>query len=285
MVKSGLVLACVALAQWVSAQQAPQMEALPIDPNVRYGVLDNGLTYYVRHNETPKNRAEFHIAQKVGSILENEDQRGLAHFLEHMAFNGTEHFPGKNMLNYLENKGIKFGVDINAYTGFDETVYRISNVPTQNQNLVDSCLLVLYDWACAISLNDKDIDEERGVIHEEWRTRADANWRTWEVTVPVMFAGSQYANRMPIGTMEVVMNFPYQALRDYYHKWYRPDQQGIIVIGDFDADKMEAQNCSVKSKCPKTRQNVSTTPYPITKSPSLHSTKTKKPHTPGWISI
>lgn len=146
MVKSGLVLACVALAQWVSAQQAPQMEALPIDPNVRYGVLDNGLTYYVRHNETPKNRAEFHIAQKVGSILENEDQRGLAHFLEHMAFNGTEHFPGKNMLNYLENKGIKFGVDINAYTGFDETVYRISNVPTQNQNLVDSCLLVLYDW-------------------------------------------------------------------------------------------------------------------------------------------
>ena len=241
MVKSGLVLACVALAQWVSAQQAPQMEALPIDPNVRYGVLDNGLTYYVRHNETPKNRAEFHIAQKVGSILENEDQRGLAHFLEHMAFNGTEHFPGKNMLNYLENKGIKFGVDINAYTGFDETVYRISNVPTQNQNLVDSCLLVLYDWACAISLNDKDIDEERGVIHEEWRTRADANWRTWEVTVPVMFAGSQYANRMPIGTMEVVMNFPYQALRDYYHKWYRPDQQGIIVIGDFDADKMEAQ--------------------------------------------
>ena len=241
MVKSGLVLAFLAIAQWVPAQQAPQMEALPIDPNVRYGVLDNGLTYYVRHNETPKNRAEFHIAQKVGSILENEDQRGLAHFLEHMAFNGTEHFPGKTMLNYLENNGIKFGVDLNAYTGFDETVYRISNVPTQNQNLVDSCLLVLYDWACAISLNDKDIDEERGVIHEEWRTRADADWRTWEATVPVMFEGSQYANRMPIGTMEVVMNFPYQALRDYYHKWYRPDQQGIIVIGDFDADKMEAQ--------------------------------------------
>ena len=134
MVKSGLVLACVALAQWVSAQQAPQMEALPIDPNVRYGVLDNGLTYYVRHNETPKNRAEFHIAQKVGSILENEDQRGLAHFLEHMAFNGTEHFPGKNMLNYLENKGIKFGVDINAYTGFDETVYRIKT-STKNAEL------------------------------------------------------------------------------------------------------------------------------------------------------
>ena len=239
MVKSGLMVAFLAVAQWASAQQAPQMEALPIDPNVRYGVLENGLTYYVRHNETPKNRAEFHIAQKVGSILENEDQRGLAHFLEHMAFNGTEHFPGKSMLNYLENNGIKFGVDLNAYTGFDETVYRISNVPTQNQNLVDSCLLVLYDWACAISLNDKDIDEERGVIHEEWRTRADATWRTWEATVPVMFEGSQYANRMPIGTMEVVMNFPYQALRDYYHKWYRPDLQGIIIVGDIDVEKTE----------------------------------------------
>ncbi len=238
MVKSGLVLAFLTVAQWVSAQ-APQMEALPIDPSVRYGVLDNGLTYYVRHNETPKQRAEFHIAQKVGSVLENEDQRGLAHFLEHMAFNGTEHFPGKNMLNYLEKNGIKFGTDINAYTSFDQTVYRVSNVPTTNEGLVDSCLLVLYDWACAISLNDKEIDSERNVIHEEWRTRADAQQRTWETVVPAMFPGSQYANRMPIGTMEVVMNFPYQALRDYYEKWYRPDQQGIIVIGDFDVDQME----------------------------------------------
>ncbi len=241
MVKSGLVLACLILAQWISAQQASQMQQLPIDPNVRYGVLDNGLTYYVRHNAEPKNRAEFHIAQKVGSILENEDQRGLAHFLEHMAFNGTEHFPGKNMLNYLENNGIKFGVDINAYTGFDQTVYRISNVPTQNQGLVDSCLLVLYDWACAISLEDKEIDNERGVIHEEWRTSSNAMRRTWDVTVPIMFEGSQYANRMPIGTMDVILNFPYQTLRDYYEKWYRPDQQGIIVIGDFDVDKMEQQ--------------------------------------------
>ena len=225
----------------VHAQKPAPGETAPVDSSVRVGQLPSGITYYLKHNAKPARRADFHIYYKVGAIQEEESQNGLAHFLEHMAFNGTEHFPGKNMLNYLENKGIKFGVDINAYTGFDETVYRISNVPTQNQNLVDSCLLVLYDWACAISLNDKDIDEERGVIHEEWRTRADANWRTWEVTVPVMFAGSQYANRMPIGTMEVVMNFPYQALRDYYHKWYRPDQQGIIVIGDFDADKMEAQ--------------------------------------------
>ncbi len=239
MVKSGLVAACLFLTQWVSAQEAPQMQQLPIDSNVRYGVLDNGLTYYVRHNEEPKNRAEFHIAQKVGSILENEDQRGLAHFLEHMAFNGTEHFPGKNMLNYLENNGIKFGVDINAYTGFDQTVYRISNVPTTNQGLVDSCLLVLYDWACAISLEDKEIDNERGVINEEWRTSSSAAQRTWEVTLPIMYEGCQYANRLPIGTMDVVMNFSYQTLRDYYEKWYRPDQQGIIVVGDFDVDQME----------------------------------------------
>ena len=168
-----IVCALLALISTSLFAQYDMKAPLPMDPNVRIGKLANGLTYYIRHNAEPKERASFYIIQNVGAILENDDQDGLAHFLEHMAFNGTEHFPGKNMLNYLENKGIKFGVDINAYTGFDETVYRISNVPTQNQNLVDSCLLVLYDWACAISLNDKDIDEERGVIHEEWRTRAD----------------------------------------------------------------------------------------------------------------
>lgn len=240
--KSLLAAAIIALAMPAIAQeQNPMTQQLPIDTQVRYGVLDNGLTYYIRHNETPKNRAEFHIAQSVGSILEEESQRGLAHFLEHMAFNGLEHFPGKTMLNYLEHNGIKFGTDINAYTGFDETVYRISNVPTTNPGLVDSCLLVLHDWSCAILLEDDEIDSERGVIHEEWRTRNDANWRIIEKILPEMFAGSQYANRLPIGTMEVVMNFPYQDLRDYYHKWYRPDNQGIIVIGDIDVDQMEAR--------------------------------------------
>lgn len=246
-----------------SAQEQQQLQPLPIDPAVRYGVLDNGLTYYIRHNETPQNRAEFHIAQKVGSILENEDQRGLAHFLEHMAFNGTEHFPGKAMLNYLEKNGIKFGTDINAYTGFDETVYRISNVPTNNEGLLDSCMLVLHDWACAISLEDKEIDEERGVIHEEWRTRSDANWRIWEATVPVMFEGSQYANRMPIGTMDVVMNFPYQTLRDYYHKWYRPDQQGIIIVGDIDVDKTEAKLKKLFGSIPKKENAAERIYYPV----------------------
>lgn len=240
--KTLLVAALVAFIMPVVAQEAnPMAQPLPIDAQVRYGVLDNGLTYYIRHNETPKNRVEFHIAQKVGSILEEENQRGLAHFLEHMAFNGTGNFPGKNMLNYLEHNGIKFGVDINAYTSLDETVYRVSNVPADNAGLVDSCLLVLYDWACDISLHEAEIDNERGVIHEEWRQRNNAQWRIMEKVIPVMFEGSQYANRLPIGTMEVVMNFPYQALRDYYHKWYRPDNQGIIVVGDIDVDKMEAR--------------------------------------------
>ena len=240
--KALLVAALVAFIMPAVAQEVnPMAQPLSIDANVRYGVLENGLTYYIRHNETPQNRAEFHIAQRVGSVLEEENQRGLAHFLEHMAFNGTGNFPGKNMLNYLEQNGIKFGVDINAYTGLDETVYRVSNVPTTNPGLVDSCLLVLHDWSCDILLQEAEIDSERGVIHEEWRQRNNAQWRIMEKVIPVMFQGSQYANRLPIGTMEVVMNFPYQDLRDYYEKWYRPDNQAIIVIGDINVDQMEAR--------------------------------------------
>ncbi|MCH5328278.1 MAG: insulinase family protein [Coprobacter sp.] len=234
-----LTLAFVFILSGTASIKAQQLAPLPIDPNVRYGQLENGLTYYVRHNEYPPNRAEFYIAQKVGSILEEENQRGLAHFLEHMAFNGTVNFPGKSMLNYLESIGVKFGANVNAYTSFDETVYNLSNVPVVRESIVDSCLLILHDWSCAIALEEKEIDEERGVIREEWRTRTDANMRMWDILIPTMFAGSQYANRMPIGTMEVVMNFPYQTLRDYYHKWYRPDQQGIIVVGDIDAEKTE----------------------------------------------
>ncbi len=212
---------------------------LAIDTAVRYGKLDNGLTYYIRHNSEPKNRADFYIAQNVGSILEEDNQRGLAHFLEHMAFNGTTHFPGKSMLEYLQDKGISFGRDINAYTSFDNTVYYISNVNTQNSALMDSTLLAIYDWGNEISLLDEEIEKERGVINEEWRTRGDAQMRMFEKVIPIMYAGSQYANRLPIGTMDVVMNFKPQTIRDYYEKWYRPDQQGIIVVGDFDAAVME----------------------------------------------
>lgn len=223
----------------VTDSAAPrQVTPMPIMPEVKHGVLPNGLSYYILHNEEPKGKANFYIAQKVGSTLENEKQLGLAHFLEHMAFNGSAHYPGKAMLNYLQSKGIRFGADINAYTGFDETVYRINNVPCADQPLMDSVLLVLYDWSCALSLEDKEIEEERGVIQEEWRMRNDANTRYFTALLPAVYSEYQY-QQMPIGKMEVVMNFPPQDLKDYYHKWYRPDQQGIVIVGDFDAAEME----------------------------------------------
>ena len=218
---------------------AQQMPPIPTDPNVRVGKLENGLTYYIRHNELPDNQADFYIAQKVGSILEEDNQRGLAHFLEHMCFNGTTNYPGNLLREYLESIGVKFGANLNAYTSIDETVYNISNVPVTRETVVDSCLLILHDWANDLTLDHEEIDKERKVIHEEWRTRTGAMMRMYEKVFPVMFKDSKYAYRLPIGTMEVVDNFPYQALKDYYEKWYRPDQQGIIVVGDIDVDKVE----------------------------------------------
>ena len=224
-----------------SAQQQPQMPPIPTDPNVRIGKLENGLTYYIRHNELPENRADFYIAQKVGSILEEENQRGLAHFLEHMCFNGTTNFPGKGIINWLETIGVRFGENLNAYTSIDETVYNINNVPVIRDGIVDSCLLILHDWANDLTLDPKEIDNERGVIHEEWRTGQGAMMRMYEQALPKAFEGSKYGHRLPIGTIEVIDNFPHQALRDYYETWYRPDQQGVIVVGDIDVDKVEAK--------------------------------------------
>ena len=211
---------------------------LPLNPKVLTGKLPNGLTYYILHNEEPKGRANFYIAQKVGSTLETPAQLGLAHFLEHMAFNGSKNFPGKTMLEYLQHKGIRFGADINAYTAFDETVYNINNVPTDDQALMDSVLLVLHDWSCDLSLEDAEIDNERGVIQGEARQRNDASYRRSSTLLPKVFEEYQY-HQMPIGSMEIVANFPYKDLRDYYEKWYRPDQQGIVIVGDFDAKAME----------------------------------------------
>ena len=231
-------LLCMAL---VSMAQQPQMPSIPTDPNVRIGKLDNGLTYYIRHNELPEDRADFYIAQKVGSILEEENQRGLAHFLEHMCFNGTTNVPCKGIINWLESIGVKFGENLNAYTSIDETVYNIDNVPVIRDGIVDSCLLILHDWANDLTLAEAEIDNERGVIHEEWRTGQGAMMRMYEQALPKAFEGSKYGHRLPIGTIEVIDNFPYQALRDYYEKWYRPDQQGIVVVGDIDVDKVEAK--------------------------------------------
>lgn len=233
-----VILALLSSTMIVRAQQMPP---IPVDPNVRIGKLENGMTYYIRHNALPEKRADFYIAQKVGSILEEDNQRGLAHFLEHMCFNGTKNYPGDALKQYLEKIGVKFGENLNAYTSVDETVYNISNVPVTRDGIIDSCLLILHDWADDLLLDPKEIDSERGVIHEEWRTRTGAMMRMYEKTFPEIYQGSKYAYRLPIGTMEVVDNFPYQALRDYYEKWYRPDQQGLVIVGDIDVDKVEAK--------------------------------------------
>jgi len=223
----------------VVAQQAQQMPPVPVDPDVRIGKLDNGLTYYIRHNNWPEQRAEFYIAQRVGSIQEDDDQRGLAHFLEHMAFNGSKHFKGNELLRWCESIGVKFGTDLNAYTSIDQTVYNISNVPTTRESIIDSCLLILYDWADGLLLEQQEIEKERGVIHEEWRLRTSAQMRMLERDLPKLYPNSKYGHRMPIGLMEIIDNFERPFLQQYYEKWYRPDNQGIIIVGDIDVDKIE----------------------------------------------
>ena len=235
---TALMLTIVSVATMM-AQDTSQLPSVPLDPDVRIGKLDNGLTYYIRYNNWPENRAEFYIAQRVGSIQENDDQRGLAHFLEHMAFNGSKHFKGNELLRWCESVGVKFGTDLNAYTSIDQTVYNISNVPTTRESIIDSCLLILYDWADGLLLEQEEIEKERGVIHEEWRLRTSAQMRMLERDLPKLYPGSKYGHRMPIGLMEIIDNFERPFLQAYYEKWYRPDNQGIIVVGDVDVDQVE----------------------------------------------
>ena len=233
------IFAAAILAGSTVTVSAQSPSLLPVDSDVRIGKLENGLTYYIRHNGLPEKQADFYIAQKVGSILEEDDERGLAHFLEHVCFNGTTHFPGNALREYLETIGVKFGANLNAYTSIDETVYNITNVPVTRDGVIDSCLLILHDWADDLTLSPEEIDKERGVIHEEWRTSMGAMMRMYEQVFPVIYQNNRYGHRLPIGTMEVVDHFPYQALRDYYEKWYRPDLQGIIVVGDINVDSVE----------------------------------------------
>ncbi|MDR2963766.1 MAG: insulinase family protein [Bacteroidales bacterium] len=250
-----LVVLCAAL---ISAAQP-----LPQDPKLRTGVLPNGMTYYIRFNNQPPNRADFYIAQRVGSILEEENQRGLAHFLEHMAFNGTVHFPGTSLRDFLEKNGIKFGENLNAYTSIDETVYNIKNVPSR-RGLMDSVLLVLHDWSNFLTLDSVEIDKERGVIHEEWRTRTGATARMYEQILPEIYGSDRYGHRLPIGLMSVIDNFQYQELRDYYHRWYRPDLQGIIIVGDFDIDSMEVRVKQLFSTIPAAQNPAERVYLPVT---------------------
>jgi len=242
-----LVIALMQLSGMVISQNVFN-QPVPVDPAARVGKLANGLTYYIRHNEEPKERASFYIIQNVGALLENDDQNGLAHFLEHMAFNGTKHFPGKGIINTLEKHGVAFGRNINAYTSFGETVYNLSDIPVKHEGLDATCLLVLNDWADFLLLTEEEIDAERGVISEEWRTRRTAGFRMQRQFLPVLLNGSKYMNRDVIGDLDVIKNFKYETLRNFYHDWYRTDLQAIAIVGDIDVDAVEQKVKELFSK-------------------------------------
>ncbi|MEM6328108.1 MAG: pitrilysin family protein, partial [Bacteroidota bacterium] len=211
---------------------------LTLDPAVRSGVLDNGLTYFVRENAEPEARAELRLVVNAGSILEEDDQQGLAHMLEHMAFNGTENFPEQDLVQYLEGIGMQFGPDVNAYTSFDETVYMLQ-VPTDSLETFTTGLDVLREWAGAVTVSDEEVEKERGVILEEWRLGQGAVGRVQKQHLPVLLQGSRYAERLPIGLPEVVETAPAQRLRDFYRDWYRPDLMAVVVVGDMDGAEVE----------------------------------------------
>ena len=257
------LLVCIA----GQAQMQGAAQPLPFDTAVVKGVLPNGMTYYLQHNDNPRQRAFFYIAQKVGSVQEDDNQRGLAHFLEHMCFNGSEHFKGNALVEFCQRIGVQFGADLNAYTAADRTVYNINNVPTTDAKNIDSCLYILYDWANGLTLDPKEIDKERGVIHEEWRMRSGAWMRILERQLPTLFPDSKYGQRLPIGLMSVVDNFKPQVLRDYYEKWYRPDLQGIIIIGDIDVKQMEQKVKDIFGKIPEQKNEAKFEYFPVPDNP------------------
>ena len=245
-----LFIVILVVASLPGVAQNASDKSVPLDPAFRIGKLDNGLTWYIRHNTEPAGRASYYIIQNVGSILEKDNQNGLAHFLEHMAFNGTSRFPGKALLSTLEKHGVAFGRDINAGTNFDETVYNLSDVPVDKPGLIDTCLMILADWSDFITLDENEINKERGVIIEEWRTRRNAQWRMMTQMLPVLFEGSMYAKRNIIGDTAVLKNFMPETLRQFYHDWYRTDLQAIAVVGDIDVDETEKKIKQIFSSIP-----------------------------------
>ncbi len=226
-------LLLIGMVAQINAQPIPQ------DKDVRVGKLENGLTYYIRHNNYPEKVASFYIAQKVGSVQENDDQRGLAHLLEHMAFNGSDHFKDNLLQEYLQSIGVEYGRNLNAYTSTDQTVYYITDVPTARISALDSCMLILKDWSNGITLSTKAIDQERDIVHNEYRMRIVGTQKILEQKLPELYPGSKYGERFPIGLMEVIDKCSPETLRAYYRKWYRPDNQGIIIVGDIDVDRTE----------------------------------------------
>ena len=220
-------------------QNAPLTAAVPVDPRITIGTLPNGLRYYLRANKQPLGRAELRLVVNAGSILEDDDQRGLAHFVEHMCFNGTRHFPKQDVVAFLQSTGMRFGAHINANTSFDQTVFQL-RIPTDNAGVIDRSLLILEDWAHAVSFDPSEIDKERGVILEEWRTGLGAGARMLDVQLPVLLKDSRYADRLPIGKPEIIRSFPYERLKKFYTDWYRPDLMAVIAVGDFDPATIES---------------------------------------------
>ena len=231
-----VALLCVLAAAGKLWAQTPDGD-LPFDPNVLRGTLGNGLTYYVKENREPLNRAQLRLVVRAGSILEEEDERGLAHYVEHLAFDGTERFSGQEIVAYLESIGSKFGPDLNAYTSFDETVYKIE-IPTDDPAVTDTAFEILSDWAYAITFDPEEVELERGVVLEEWRTRRGAAARLRDQQFPVLFGDSRYSDRLPIGLVEVIETATADDLRAFYERWYRPDLMAVIAVGDFDAEQM-----------------------------------------------
>ncbi len=266
------IIAFAALAiMGVQAQGNPMMAPLPQDPELRKGVLPNGLTYYIRHNAKPENQADFYIYDRVGAVQEEDLQIGLAHFLEHMAFNGTKNFPEKNMINYLESVGVKFGANLNAWTAMEQTQYMMQGVPLTDPSVVDNVLLILHDWAYYITLAEEEIDNERGVIIEELRTRQDASWRIREKSAPYLYGDTKYAKRNIIGTEERLKSFTYDELRDFYHRWYNTSNQCIVVVGDFDVDEMEQKVIATMSDIPAVEnpEAIEYIPIPVNEKPAI----------------
>src|SRR5260221_2407681 len=241
-----LVAAIVAVSGLVWAQQpaatappAPLTQPIPVDAQITTGKFPNGLQYYIRANKKPENRAELRLVVKAGSILEEDDQQGLAHFVEHMAFNGTSHFPKHGVVSFLESLGMRFGADINASTGFDETVFTLT-VPTDRPGTLDRSLLILEDWAHNVSFDPVEVEKERGVVIEEWRGRRGAGARVQDRLVPVMLKGSRYADRVPIGKTQILQGFKPERLEQFYADWYRPDLMAVVAVGDFDQAEVAA---------------------------------------------
>ena len=221
-----------------AASKQNSADVIPLDPAVRTGKLPNGFTYYIRKNVEPKNRVQLYLANKIGSIMENDNQRGLAHFMEHMGFNGTKNFPKNDLVNYLQKAGVRFGADLNAYTSFDETVYQLP-IPSDDPEVLKNGIQIMRDWAQDATLDVAEIDKERGVVLEEKRLGKGAQQRMQDQYLPMIFNNSRYSDRLPIGTEEVLKNFSAETIKQFYQDWYRPDLQALIVVGDIDVDAME----------------------------------------------